>query len=249
MKILIWIVSLAAIAVALTVAASGPGVQFGWWGIGEGLGLIRTMALPAAIAFVAAALVFILSLWKVRGLAPLALIAVALAGFAAYTPMRMKQLYEGNPVIHDVTTDFENPPPIVAAADMDRANPAEYIGDAEESRDHITVAEAQAKAFPDIKPMETDKSIEETAALSRKILGEMGLKVLSDHATEGGWLIETAYKSRWFGFVDDFIVRIEPDENGKTRIDLRSQSRVGGSDLGANAARVRTFMKKAATKL
>ena len=50
--------------------------------------------------------------------------------------------------------------------------------------------------------------------------------------------------SFWFGFKDDFIVRLTPVGKGMTRIDIRSKSRVGGSDLGANAARVREFTKR-----
>jgi uncharacterized protein (DUF1499 family) len=48
----------------------------------------------------------------------------------------------------------------------------------------------------------------------------------------------------WFVFKDDFIVRISPGEAGGARIDLRSKSRVGLSDLGANAERIRTFSEK-----
>lgn len=45
-----------------------------------------------------------------------------------------------------------------------------------------------------------------------------------------------------FGFKDDVVIRITPAGNG-SRIDVRSVSRVGRSDLGANAKRIRKFLK------
>ena len=53
-------------------------------------------------------------------------------------------------------------------------------------------------------------------------------------------MIEATHKSRWFGFIDDISIRIAPVENG-TRVDVRSKSRVGRSDLGANVKRIRAF--------
>jgi uncharacterized protein (DUF1499 family) len=69
----------------------------------------------------------------------------------------------------------------------------------------------------------------------------MGMETLATKETKEEIVIEATDTSFWFGFVDDFIVRIRPDDK-KTRIDLRSKSRVGISDLGANAARMREFL-------
>jgi len=55
--------------------------------------------------------------------------------------------------------------------------------------------------------------------------------------------IEATATTRWFGFKDDVIVRIRPEAAG-SRVDVRSVSRVGRGDLGANAARVREFLAK-----
>jgi uncharacterized protein (DUF1499 family) len=49
-----------------------------------------------------------------------------------------------------------------------------------------------------------------------------------------------------FGFKDDIVVRITPHGNGSV-VDVRSQSRIGGSDFGANASRVRAYLKRVAT--
>ncbi|MGZ4895356.1 MAG: DUF1499 domain-containing protein, partial [Candidatus Angelobacter sp.] len=47
----------------------------------------------------------------------------------------------------------------------------------------------------------------------------------------------------WFGFKDDIVVRIAADGNG-SRVDVRSLSRIGKSDVGANARRVRDYLAK-----
>jgi uncharacterized protein (DUF1499 family) len=61
-------------------------------------------------------------------------------------------------------------------------------------------------------------------------------------ADERGGLVEATATTFWFGFKDDVIVRIVPVARG-SRIDVRSVSRVGKSDLGTNANRIREFLK------
>jgi uncharacterized protein (DUF1499 family) len=48
--------------------------------------------------------------------------------------------------------------------------------------------------------------------------------------------------SRLFGFHDDIAIRVRPEADGTSRIDVRSKSRDGQGDLGVNAARIRTFV-------
>ena len=47
----------------------------------------------------------------------------------------------------------------------------------------------------------------------------------------------------WFGFKDDVIVRIT-DKGSERLVDIRSKSRVGGSDLGKNAERIHGFIEE-----
>ncbi|GJL95180.1 MAG: hypothetical protein DHS20C05_15850 [Hyphococcus sp.] len=243
MKLLIWIVSLAAIVLALVIAVSGPGTRFGVWDYGFGLGLIRKAALPLMIATGLSVVSFVLALITARQLAPLALIATLMGAGAAFVPIKMKELAEANPYIHDITTDFSNPPQIITAADFERANPAAYVGDEPAPGSELSTADAQREAFPDIAPIMTTVAPEEAMNLSRDIVEAMSMNILNEETSETTRIIEAAYKSTWFGFVDDFVVRIS-EEGGKTRIDLRSKSRVGTSDLGANAARIRDFISR-----
>jgi uncharacterized protein (DUF1499 family) len=55
--------------------------------------------------------------------------------------------------------------------------------------------------------------------------------------------LEATDTTFWFGFKDDVVVRVRPDGTG-SRVDVRSLSRVGRSDLGMNARRIRRFLER-----
>ena len=55
--------------------------------------------------------------------------------------------------------------------------------------------------------------------------------------------IEAVARTLWFGFEDDVVIRVRATAAG-SRIDMRSRSRVGVSDLGANAERIRRFARR-----
>ncbi len=249
-RLFIWVVSLAAIGAALALAAGGPGTRFGVWDYSTGLGLIRTMAVPVIAAAGAAALALILALWKARGLALLPLIALVASASAAVAPLQLRNAVESNPFIHDITTDFDNPPAIIAAAELPRSNPPEYKGTdpVPRSADGLTVAEAQRTAFPEIKPLVFDLSLQEATNVAQKSITSMKMEVIAEgpdgDEAGSGWRIEAVSTSLWFGFKDDFIVRLTALSPSQTRIDVRSKSRVGGSDLGANGARVKAFLER-----
>ena len=69
----------------------------------------------------------------------------------------------------------------------------------------------------------------------------MGLEIISVDFEAGR--VEAVETSFWFGFKDDIVVRAREAQSG-VRIDIRSKSRVGQSDLGVNAKRVSAFTKK-----
>ncbi len=259
-KFLIWIVALGALALALAILLAGPGARFGVWDYSAGLKIIRTVSAPVPIAgglalspiFTLAGLALLgavaAAFMRQFSLAPIALIAALAAGAAGMVPVKMKEAFEANPFIHDITTDFANPPAIIAAADLPRKNPPEYLGDdAVPNADGVTVAEAQATAFPDIAPLYAAMSLADAASRAKDVVEDMGMEILAEGPSGveagDGWRVEAVYTSAWFGFKDDFIVRLQQDGD-KVRIDLRSKSRVGGSDLGANAVRVREFVKR-----
>jgi uncharacterized protein (DUF1499 family) len=60
-------------------------------------------------------------------------------------------------------------------------------------------------------------------------------------ADEAAGRIEASDQSRWFGFTDDIVIRVTA-AGSASRIDLRSSSRLGRSDFGVNAARIRAYV-------
>jgi uncharacterized protein (DUF1499 family) len=68
----------------------------------------------------------------------------------------------------------------------------------------------------------------------------MGWELVDAAASEGR--IEATASTSYLGFKDDVVIRIET-VNGGTAVDIRSKSRMGKGDMGANAKRVRAFSK------
>ena len=69
----------------------------------------------------------------------------------------------------------------------------------------------------------------------------MGWEIVD--ANPGQGRIEATDATFWFGFKDDMVVRVAPTETG-SRVDVRSLSRVGRSDVGTNAKRIRAFLAR-----
>jgi uncharacterized protein (DUF1499 family) len=75
---------------------------------------------------------------------------------------------------------------------------------------------------------------------AEQVLKEQGLEIISIDTEMG--LLEATDTTKWFGFKDDLVVRISEEQRG-TRVDVRSVSRVGVSDVGVNAARIQKFLE------
>lgn len=136
------------------------------------------------------------------------------------------------PAIHDISTDTTNPPAFkaVLAQRADSPNSPVYAG--------AKVAAQQHKAYPDIKPLQFKASPDTVFTAALKTARDMGWKIQANDAASGH--IEATDTTSWFGFKDDIVIRIRPQANG-TRLDIRSESRLGKSDVGKNAARIRAF--------
>ena len=85
-----------------------------------------------------------------------------------------------------------------------------------------------------------ESSIEEVFAKSIFILESMNLEIVYRNLDEG--IIEAVDQSFWYGFKDDFIVRIEKLISENIKIDVRSASRLGKSDFGKNYMRIKEFL-------
>ena len=223
-----------AVVAVLALALSGPGTRWGWWSFRLGLLLF---ALAGVLGIAAAALGLIAKYRPPRGSAAAraAVTAMIIGVTAAALPLWGVISARRVPPIHDVTTDLADPPSFRAAvrARGRRANPAG------ERIDPRTLP-AHQRAYPDLKPLIVPQPPEEAFARAVEVAREMGWEILAENRQEG--LIEATATTPWFGFRDDVVIRVRPDPGG-SRIDVRSTSRVGRGDLGANAARIRRFLR------
>ena len=136
--------------------------------------------------------------------------------------------------INDISTDTQNPPVFSAVIPLrpEKSNAIEYAGQ--------SAAAAQAAQFPDIKPIDSSLGKAEAFDRALEVANDMGLEIIAQDSSSG--IIEAIASTRFFNFQDDVIIRIS--ENGtKSLVDIRSHSRVGRSDRGKNAERVRAFIK------
>ncbi|HZZ94456.1 MAG TPA: DUF1499 domain-containing protein [Usitatibacter sp.] len=233
------IVLAAAVLAFVLMVIAGPGTKYDWWDYRIGLGML-VFAAYLGMAAGAAALVLVALLamprWRPRPWVPLAALIFAL--LAITPPLILRHQAGQVPPIHDITTDPADPPAFVALqSERQKApNGVAYGGP--------QIAAQQQKAYPDVKPLVVKAPPDETLQHAIDAARSLGWRIVATDAASGR--IEATDATSWFGFKDDIIVRVRPDASGGSRVDVRSASRVGKSDLGANAARVRKYLSKLA---
>lgn len=147
------------------------------------------------------------------------------------------------PAIHDASTDLADPPAFVTLA-LRKDNLESVPDEGRPGWKALPPAERwralHGEAYPDLKPvrlaMAPDAAIRKAEALAR----ERGWDIASVDPKAGH--LEATATTRFFRFKDDVIVRARPIQGGSL-VDVRSVSRVGRSDLGMNAKRVRKFTR------
>jgi uncharacterized protein (DUF1499 family) len=211
------------IAVLMVVGVLGanlgvlaPGAGFGLFAGGVALSAASAAALGGAAA-VASALG---KPWRRRALLGSALpllVTLWLVGGRALNPV---------PTINDVTTDLADPP-------------AFREGEAAGQSYHAEFEPLQRASYPQVQPIQTPESREQAFVRALAAAQAMpGWEVTRSDAAAGE--IEAVAISRLFRFRDDVAIRVRSDASG-ARVDVRSRSRLGRSDLGANAARIQAF--------
>ena len=222
--------ALAAAAAALVaLALSGPLVRFDLWSYRTGLTVFRWSAYVASAAAIVSALALALPAVRARGIAaPLSALLLALA--VLYVPLEFQRAARAVPPINDITTDPDNPPRYMTA---ERRYPgAEF-------------ARQQRAAYPDIGPLTLAMPPREAFARALAAAEAMGWEVVGRDAARG--MIEAVDTTRWFGFKDDIAIRVSAAPGGSpnsSRVDMRSKSRVGRSDIGTNARRIRAYLQQ-----
>jgi hypothetical protein len=209
--------ALALLAAAL-LAASGLGVRAGLWPFRFGFGMFAGSLLAGLAAAGLAAVALAIPRLRSASMWLALIVGLAVAAVPLDHVRRVKTL----PYINDVTTDPENPP------QFSPAKPYEP---------HF--AELQRIGYPGLRALELAVPPAQAFARARAAAAQLGLEIAT--ADEAAGRIEAVATTRWFGFKDDVAIRVAPAGAG-SRVDVRSKSRLGRSDLGANAKRIQDFL-------
>ena len=219
-----------AITLALTLPVAVLTVRSGAWQ--EGLMLYTLSCLGASLLLGLSVVLLLLprfAPWR-KAIAGRALFALpgtllilsVLAGSGDY------------PSIHDITTDTDDPPVFELAPKRrgSASNPLEISAD--------TISQ-QLQAYPDLQTLLSTRSYEEVFERALEVAEAMGWEVY--HQDRNAGVIEAVATTTIMSFKDDIAIRVRTNSQG-TLLDLRSVSRVGIGDIGANAKRIRAFQQQ-----
>ena len=170
-------------------------------------------------------------------------VAVALSGLLLAVYLAWASGAQRQPPIHDVATDWSDPltpSGELLSARGPRTNavePAPAIAANSRAKGFAgqTVAEINARTCPGAAPVVRAEPVDRAFTKARDAVKAAGLTIVTDQPAQGR--LEATATSGWYGFKDDLIVRVRPEAAG-ARIDMRSISRLGVSDLGVNCNRV-----------
>jgi hypothetical protein len=234
-RLALWARRLAVFSAIATLASLGI-VRFGFLEMKPAmatffaaLGLAGLSILVGLAAFVA--------IWQTgaRGMGAI-LVALLLDAVILAYPTYLAVQYRKLPPIHDITTDSIDPPKFETLARLrvgDGTNTAVYAG--------LYSAEQQRQTWPDIETVQLDVPAARAYTIALDLVTKRKWRIVDARAPqppkqEGK--IEAVARTLIMGFREDVAIRVLPDGNDASRVDIRSSSRYFESDLGSNASRI-----------
>lgn len=170
------------------------------------------------------------------------LVAALTLGYPSYLAFEAVRL----PLLADISTDTVDPPRFsLSKAAMAARGGFTPAGVAAPAR------QEQHGAYGDVEPIVVDLDADEAFALVLKTAAARGWRVIEQHAPggrSGEGHVDFLDRTLVMGFYDDVTVRLRPLA-GQTRIDVRSASRYGRHDFGANAKRIEQFAEELQAQL
>jgi len=237
----------AAVSALALAAVSGLGHRWGWWTFGTGFAVLKWGAYLAIAALILSVIGAVLNRpgrgqptteTSPRGISQgfvWTLLSIVVSAGMIAVPVYWLYRAQHVPRIHDISTDTGDPPRFEAILPLrrDAPNSAEYGG--------MAIATQQQAAYPDIRSLLIARPPGEVFDLALATVRAYGWQVVDARRAQGR--IEATDTTFWFGFKDDVVIRIRAVAGG-SRLDVRSVSRVGLSDVGTNASRIRCFLRE-----
>lgn len=189
-----------------------------------------------AVIFAVAAFVVI---WRVgaRGLSS-AYGGLALALLLLAYPAYLATLSLALPVLNDVSTDLAAPPAF-SPARQTVAKRGNYLPPAY----NPAFAAAQRAAYPGVQPVLLELGVDESFKLVQQALQQRKwtiVEAVGPQRARDEAYIEAVDRSLVLRIPEDVVIRIRP-AGDETRVDVRSASRLGSHDFGANARRIESL--------
>lgn len=219
---------------ALALLLSALGSRWDWWDFRTGFTILRATLVGGLLVIVVVLAGLVLALLVRTGrVLVVSMVSLALLIGVAWAPVAHLHAAGRVPPIHDISTDLDDPPRFVAVLPLRRGAPNSADPGGPD------VAARQRAGYPDLGPARLAAAPEHAVARATEVARGLGWEIVAVVPAEGR--LEATDRTRWFGFRDDVVVRVQPDGAG-SRVDVRSVSRVGRSDLGTNARRIRRFL-------
>jgi uncharacterized protein DUF1499 len=138
------------------------------------------------------------------------------------------------PRIHDISTNLQDPPKFTTIRtlrtaehnSLDRKTPANLV-------------QLQQAGYPNLGALLIDRDSSQVFKEAVALVKARDWEIIDISAKNG--TIEATDTTKIMGFKDDVVIRVSEKEN-KTIVDMRSASRIGISDMGTNAARIKAFL-------
>lgn len=220
-----WSAVLLGAASMLLLAVSAYGFRQNWWPVGRALDVATWAAGAAAAGALAAVTELAVFLRRRQGGVVVAVLGLVLSLPVLVAAGSWQYATVTKPRINDISTDTRDPPVFWFTSTPTDYPPAN--------------ADLQRTAYPKVRPLDLAVPFDEAFGLVLALAERRGWRVLSANRNERQ--IEAIATSRLYGFEDEVAIRIADAGTG-SRVDMRSRSRLGQIDRGANAARIEAFL-------
>src|SRR3989454_4610522 len=216
---------------------AGFGYHHGWWSLRVafgrrllGLPLLGVLPIGTLLAMLGALLSLAGIVHALRahaGGVGLGAVGFVVGVVPAVMVLHQYRLARTVPPITDLSTDLQPPPPYVAAAAND-------FWKGKEMSYPAGFADSVRRGYPDLAALALPIAAGRAFGLAHRTAAGMPAGEITAVDSAAG-RIEATATTRWFGVKDDIVIRVTPRGTDSSVVDMRSKSRGGESDVGADA--------------